>query len=75
MEKTFASANELRVAAKAAGIKESRLDKAVESYNLPEDGEFTEVQLVKGEFPHIRLVTSQRQSLCKRIFAKPAFIG
>lgn len=57
MEKTFASVNELRVAAKAAGIKDSRLDKAVESYNLPEDGEFTEVQLVKGEFPHIRLVT------------------
>ena len=57
MEKNFASASELRSAAKAAGIKESRLDKAVESYNLPEDGEFTEVQLVKGEFPHIRLVT------------------
>ena len=57
MEKTFNSASELRTAAKAAGIKDSRLDKAVESYNLPEDGEFTEVQLVKGEFPHIRLVT------------------
>ena len=57
MEKKFKSANELRAAAKAAGIKDSRLDKAVESYNLPENGEFTEVQLVKGEFPHIRLVT------------------
>ena len=58
MEKTFASASELRIAAKAAGIKETRLDKAVETYNLPEDGEFTEVQLVEGEFPHIRLVTN-----------------
>ena len=58
MEKTFTSANELRIAAKAAGIKETRLDKAVETYNLPEDGEFTEVQLVEGEFPHIRLVTN-----------------
>ena len=58
MEKTFKSASELRSAAKAAGIKESRLDKAVESYNLPEDGEFTEIQLIEGEFPHIRLVTS-----------------
>ena len=57
MEKTFTSVSELRTAAKAAGIKDSRLDKAVESYNLPEEGEFTEVQLVKGEFPHIRLVT------------------
>ena len=58
MEKTFSSANELRAAAKAAGIKDSRLDKAIESYNLPEEGEFTEVQLVEGEFPHIRLVTN-----------------
>ena len=58
MEKTFSSVNELRIAAKAAGIKETRLDKAVETYNLPEDGEFTEVQLVEGEFPHIRLVTN-----------------
>ena len=58
MEKTFNSASELRAAAKAAGIKETRLDKAVETYNLPEDGEFTEVQLVEGEFPHIRLVTN-----------------
>ena len=58
MEKKFNSANDLRTAAKAAGIKESRLDKAVESYNLPEDGEFKEVQLVKGDFPHIRLVTN-----------------
>ena len=58
MEKTFTSASDLRTAAKAAGINDSRLDKAVESYNLPEDGEFTEVQLVEGEFPHIRLVTN-----------------
>ena len=58
MEKTFTSAADLRTAAKAAGIKESRLDKAVETYNLPEEGEFTEVQLVEGEFPHIRLVTN-----------------
>ena len=58
MEKTFASANDLRVAAKAAGVKDSRLDKAVESYNLPEEGEFTKVQLVEGKFPHIRLVTN-----------------
>ena len=58
MEKTFTSANDLRIAAKAAGIKDSRLDKAVETYNLPEEGEFTEVQLVEGEFPHIRLITN-----------------
>ena len=58
MEKKFNSAAELREAAKKAGIKETRLDKAVESYNLPEEGEFTEVQLVEGEFPHIRLVTN-----------------
>ena len=57
MEKNFASASELRAAAKKAGIKETRLDKAVETYNLPEEGEFTQVQLVEGEFPHIRLVT------------------
>ena len=58
MEKTFATVSELRTAAKAAGVKDSRLDKAVESYNLPEEGEFTEVQLVEGEFPHIRIVTN-----------------
>ena len=58
MEKTFNSVNELRIAAKAAGIKDSRLDKAVESYNLPEEGEFTEVQLVEGKSAHIRLVTN-----------------
>ena len=58
MEKTFATVSELRTAAKAAGVKDSRLDKAVESYNLPEDGKFTEVQLIEGEFPHIRIVTS-----------------
>ena len=58
MEKKFNSVAELRNAAKAAGIKDSRLDKAVESYNLPEEGEFTEVQLIEGDFPHIRLVTN-----------------
>ena len=60
MEKTFTSAADLRKAAKAAGIKDSRLDKAVESYNLPEEGTFTEIQLVEdAKFPHIRMVTDK----------------
>lgn len=57
MEKKFSSPEELRTAAKAAGIKDTKLDKAIETYSLPEDGTFTEVELIEGEFPHIRLIT------------------
>ena len=58
MEKNFKSVDELRKAAKAAGIKENRLEKAVQSYSLPESGEFINVNIVDGEFPHIQLVTN-----------------
>ena len=57
METRFKSADELRKAAKAAGVKESRLDKAIQSYSLPEEGEFVDVDIVGGEYPHIVMVT------------------
>ena len=57
MEKKFKSAEDLRKAAKAAGIKESKLEKAIQSYSLPESGEFVDVNIVDGEFPHIQLIT------------------
>ena len=58
MERKFKSVEELRKAAKAAGIKDTRLEKAVQSYSLPEEGEFVEVSVIEGEFPHIQLTTS-----------------
>lgn len=43
-------------AAKDAGVKETRLDKAVDSHSLPESGQFSEeITIVDGEMAHMRM--------------------
>jgi len=56
--------NDLLAAAKNAGIKETRLEKAIDSHSLDVQGQFTDdVTVIDGEMPHLRM-TSVSGRIC-----------
>ncbi len=71
--KEFDSYEELLEAAKAAGIKDTKLDAAIEAYSLTE-GEVTfgKIELVEGSAAHIRMKTDKGELVSISNLISPA---
>jgi hypothetical protein len=71
--KEYSSYDELLEAAKEAGIKETKLDGAIESYSLTEgDVEFASIELVAGDAAHIRMKTTAGELVSTSNLISPA---
>lgn len=74
--KSFTSYDELLKAAKQAGIKEAKLDKAIETYSLSEGKhKVVSIHLVEGDAAHIYFKTDKGEKMSiSNLVASAAFV-
>ena len=74
--KTFATYEDMLAAAKAAGIKDAKLDEAIDASNVPSDGTIEEIQLIEnGAMSHIRARFNDRSTCSHSRLRGQAFFG
>lgn len=75
-KKVYANYAELAEVCKNAGIKDSRLEKAVDAHKLPAEGKFSdEIEVVDGAMPFIKMIcTDGNIASVSRIRPTAAFV-